>query len=151
MSTTTGAWLAQLIRAEQAQLNTETIAIVRATVPEYNALSDDQLRTVFDQVYVVFARALETDDFGPWRTYFQAILAARRQVGIMPAEIIATIEIVQKRVLNLSAHHAPPNSIRLAESRSILRATANRIRMMVSELNLAQLTNPPPSSDPIGE
>ncbi len=150
MSTTTGAWLAQLIRDDQEALIVETVTIVRANVPEYNTLPDTQLRAIFEQAYAVFARALETDDFGPWRTYFQAILAARRQVGIMPAEIIATIEIVQKRVLNLSAHHAPPNSVRLAESRSILRATANRIRMMVSELNLAQLTNPPPP-DSAGE
>ena len=151
MNTPTGAWIAQLIRAEQAQLSTETITIVRANVPEYNALTDDQLRAVFDQVYTVFARALETDDFGPWRSYFQAILAARRQAGIMPAGVIATVEIVQKQVLNLAARHAPAKSTRLAESRSLLRATANRIRMMVSELNLAQLTNPPPATDPSRE
>jgi hypothetical protein len=143
MSIPTGVWLAQLILAEQTELSTETIAIVRANVPEYNALSDDQLRAIFDQVYIVFTRALETDDIGPWRTYFQAALAARRQVGIMPAEMIATIEIVQKRVLNLAMRHAPPNSSRVTESRSILRATANRIRMIISELNLAYLTNPP--------
>lgn len=143
MNIPTGVWIAQLIRTEQEPLINETVIIVRANIPEYNALTDDQLRAIFDQAYIVFIRSLETDDMGPWRTYFQAALAARRQVGIMPAEMIATIEIVQKRVLNLAMLHAPPNSPRVAESRSLLRATANRIRMIVSELNLAQLTNPP--------
>ena len=148
MNTDTGAWLAQLIRSEQESLIVATVAVVRATVPEYNRLADAELRTIFDQAYTVFAHSLETDDLAPWRSYFQAALAARARAGIAPAGIIPTIEIVQKQVLALAERRLPADSAAIAVSRSILRGWANRIRLLISELNLAQLTGTLPPADP---
>ena len=137
-----GVWLAELIRAEQASLISTTVPLIRAEVPSYARLPDTALQTIFTQVYGVFARSLESDDMGPWRSYFQAALAARAQAGITPAEIIATIGLVQGRVLALAEQQLSNDPTSLAVVRSILRATANRIRMVVSELHLAELTNP---------
>ena len=148
MITPTGTWIAQLIRAEEESLITATIAVVRANVPDYLALPDAAIRTIFAQVYTVFARSLETDDMAPWRSYFQAVLAARQRAGITPAAVIATVAIVQEQVLALAERHLPPDPTRAAEARSILRRTANWIRLLISELNLAQLTGQPPPADP---
>jgi hypothetical protein len=147
----TGPWIAGLIRAEQDALITTTIARVRAAVPDYQALPDAALATIFAQVYTVFAQSLDTDDMAPWRAYFQAAFAARRQAGIPPAAIIATIALVQEQVLTLAERHLPPNDpARAAEARSRLRATAHRIRMYISELNLAHVTNRSPPDSALG-
>lgn len=145
---TTGAWLAQLIRTEQERLITETVEAVRATVPSYDALPTAQLRVIFTQAYTVFALNLETDDMGPWETYFQGALAARQRAGIAPAGMISTIAIVQQQVLALAERHSTTNPIRIVEARSILRATANRLRMLISKLNLAHLTGTSSAADP---
>jgi hypothetical protein len=148
MTNSTGPWIAHLIRAEQDALITTTIARVRAAVPDYQALPDAAMQTIFAQVYTVFAQSLETDDMAPWRAYFQAAFAARRQAGIAPAAIIATVALVQEQVLALAERHMPPDPARAAEVRSRLRSTPNWIRMFISELNIAQVTGRPPPDPP---
>ena len=62
-----------------------------------------------------------------------------------------TVEIVQRQVQLLGERHLAADPGAAAELRSILRATANRIRMIISELNLAQLLGKPPEGDaPLG-
>jgi hypothetical protein len=144
METNTGPWIAQLIRTEYESLVAATVAAVRATVPEYAALPDIQIETIFGQVYKVFARSLETDDMAPWREYFQAALAQRARADITPAQIIATVAIVQEQVVILADRTDPTQA---AAVRSIARSTANRLRLLVSELNLAALTHSPPPGE----
>jgi hypothetical protein len=74
---------------------------------------------------------------------------ARRQAGISAAGIIETIALVQQQVLALAERHLAADPVRIVEARSLLRATANRIRMLVSKLNLAHLTGNP--ADPAAQ
>lgn len=140
---TTGAWIAQLIRTDHEHLVTTTAGIVRARVPEYAPLPEAAVRGIFAQAYTVFAQSLETDDMAPWRAYFQAALAARARAGISPAGIIATVGLVQEQVQALAERQPNIDSVRAAEIRSLLRSSANRIRLVISELHLARLTESP--------
>lgn len=148
MNTEISAWLAQLIRSEQESLIQATVAVVRATVPEYDQLPDVALRAIFGQAYTVFAISLETDDLTPWRNYLQVALVERARVGIAPAGMIPTIEIVQLQVLALAERQQAADRTTISASRSILRSWANRIRLLIGELNLAQINSPPPPADP---
>lgn len=143
---TTGAWIAELIRTHQEALVSATAEVVRARVPEYAPLPEVAVRGIFTQAYTVFAQSLEADDMAPWRAYFQAALGARARAGVTPAGIIATVALVQEQVQALAAHQPNLDSVRTAEIRSLLRSSANRIRLVVSELHLARLTESP--SDP---
>jgi hypothetical protein len=143
---TTGAWIAELIRSHQDQLVSATAAMVRARVPEYAPLPDAVVRGIFTQAYTVFAQSLETDDMAPWRAYFQAALGARARAGVTAAGIIATVGLVQEQTLALAESQPNLDSVRTAEIRSLLRSQANRIRLIVSELQLARLMESP--SDP---
>ncbi len=148
MNTEIGAWLAQLIRSEQDSLILATTTAVGATVPEYNRLSDAELRAIFEQAYTVFAQSLETEDLTPWRNYLQEALVARARAGIGAAGMIPTIEIVQLQVLALAERQQAADRTTIAAGRSILRSWANRIRLLVSELNLAQVTGTLPPAHP---
>jgi hypothetical protein len=140
---TTGAWIADLIRTHQDSLVSTTAEIVRARVPEYAPLPEAAVRGIFAQAYAVFAQSLEADDIGPWRTYFQGVLGARARAGVSPAAVIATVGLVQEQVQVLAESQPNLDSVRTAEIRSILRGQANRIRLIVSELQLARLMEPP--------
>ena len=144
MPQNTGPWIAQLIRAHQAQLAIDLATATRREVPFYANWEPAQLAQGISGYFGVLADVFAGGDVALMRAYMERVTAARIRQGAGGMDYIWMLNQGEAGVRAL-IEAAQPDP-RCDDALRQLRTTHGTIGLIISEINLRALQAPGPNA-----
>ncbi len=144
-----GLWLAELIQTHLDDLAAHLGAAARRQIPFYQELDPATVQRLFVALYQVLAQTFAAGDVNLIRAYLTQVTGDRIRDGASAAAFIQLVTISDAYLSSLIARASADNPQHAADALRYHEAMNNRIRLILSEINLHLLARPSPPTPPL--